>query len=277
MVGENRMENETISSPPTGDALRASRVYAMAGLCLVAGLGIGYVTRGSGTLQSTQRTVAGMAQSDSSVGSGSGSISVSQGLQPRSGAPAGATTANSASPHNGAMNPASMPSLAAMKQLADRQAAPLLEKLKSDPKNAVLLAQAGAIYHVDHQFQEAAEYYGKATQVDPGNVALRIKFASSLFRSGDADGAIAQLNRALAEDPKDANALFDLGMIRLQGKQDGKGALAAWRQLLKSNPSLSADRKAMVQKLMDGVEASLARPHGMEGARSNDGHLSKIN
>ena len=39
-------------------------------------------------------------------------------------------------------------------------------------------------------------------------------------------------------------------MIKWQGKQDSKGALAAWQELLKSNPQLSPDRKAQVEKLM---------------------------
>jgi cytochrome c-type biogenesis protein CcmH/NrfG len=68
------------------------------------------------------------------------------------------------------------------------------------------------------------------------------------------DGAISQLQQALHYDPKDANALFNLGMIKWQGKQDGKGALAAWQELLKSNPQLSADRKATVQKLMTDAQ-----------------------
>ena len=58
------------------------------------------------------------------------------------------------------------------------------------------------------------------------------------------DGAISQLQTALQYDPKDANSLFNLGMIKWQGKQDGKGALAAWRELLKSNPQLSAEQQS---------------------------------
>ena len=149
-----------------------------------------------------------------------------------------------------------LPSLDEMKQMADSKAAPLLAKLKKDPNNTDLLDQVGAIYHSTHQFKEAASYYDKAVRVDPKNVAMRTKLAISLYRSGDVDGAIAQLNRALSTDPKDANALFDLGMIKLQGKQDSKGALAAWQQLLKSNPQLSPDRKATVQKLMAHVETT---------------------
>ena len=151
--------------------------------------------------------------------------------------------------------------------MADKQAAPLLEKLKNDPRNSALLMQVGAIYHTTHQFKEAAAYYGKAVEVDPRNVALHTKLASSLYRAGDVDGAIAQLNRALSYEPNDANSLFDIGMIRLQAKGDGKGALAAWQKLLKTNPQLSADRKATVQKLMADVLTTLGDQRGIKGAR----------
>ena len=164
------------------------------------------------------------------------------------------------------------PSLEQMKQMGDKQAAPLKEKLKSDPNNNALLIQVAAIYQSTHQFQAAAAYYGKAVQNDPRNAVLRTELASSLYLGGDADGAIAQLNQALKDDPNNANALFNLGMIRLQGKQDGKGALAAWRQLLKTNPQLSADRKATVLKLMADVMTTLGDEPGKEGAGSHDGH-----
>ncbi len=147
-----------------------------------------------------------------------------------------------------------MPSLEDMKQMADKKAAPLLEKLKSDPTNVPAMMQVGAIYKATHQFKEAGEYYDKALKVDPKNVAARSEYAATLYYSGDVDGAIAQLNQALHDDPKDANSLFNLGMIKWQGKQDSRGALAAWQQLLKANPQLSADRKATVEKLMADVQ-----------------------
>ena len=55
-------------------------------------------------------------------------------------------------------------------------------------------------------------------------------------------------------------------MIKLNGKKDGKGALAAWQRLLKSNPQLSEERKATVQKLMAAVLTMLSDQNGIEGA-----------
>lgn len=213
------MPNEAAEHETGGTDWQVSQVYTMAAICLVVGLAIGYLFRGS-------ESPAAPAQPAATA---------------EAGAPAGGMGGQ-------------MPSLAQMKMMADKKAAPLLEKLKSDPNNSDLLNQVGNIYQATHQFKDAAGYYDKALQTDPKNVAVRTQLASSLFYNGDVDGAISQLQKALKYDPKDANSLFNLGMIRWQGKQDSKGAIAAWQQLLKSNPQLSADRKATVQKLIADVQ-----------------------
>ena len=230
------MINELTTEPAVSESLQAKYVYAMAAIFFLVGLAIGYLFPGSQFTAAPSQTVA------------------------RATAPTAAA----------AMGNAHMPSMEEMKQMADKQAAPLLEKLKSDPNDLTLLTQVGAIYHITHQFGEAAAFYGRASQVAPTNDAVRTKLALSLYRSGDADGAIAQLNQALRYDPKDANSLFDLGMIRLQGKGDGRGAVAAWQQLLKTNPQLSPDRKATVVKLIADVMTTLDAQQGMGGVRHHD-------
>jgi cytochrome c-type biogenesis protein CcmH/NrfG len=71
---------------------------------------------------------------------------------------------------------------------------------------------------------------------------------SSTYYGGDVDGALAQLEQSLKYEPKDANSLFNLGMIRWKGKNDPAGAVAAWQELLKSNPKL--DRKRIVEQMI---------------------------
>jgi cytochrome c-type biogenesis protein CcmH/NrfG len=215
------MPDEAVEQATGGSGWPAKQVYAMAVVCLLVGLAIGYLFRGS-------QPPAAPAQAAASP-------------QPPA-APASAMGGH-------------MPSLDEMKAMADKKAAPLLEKLKSDPKNSDLLFQAGNIYKATHQFKEAVGYYDKALQVNPKNVAVRTEMASCLYYNGDVEGAISQLQQALHDSPNDANSLFNLGMIEWQGKQDKQGALAAWQHLLKSNPQLSPDRKAQVQKLMADVQA----------------------
>jgi len=220
------MTNLSASESAPGELLLPRQVGLIAAVCLALGLGIGYV---SGGLEHPHSSAAAVAPS-------------AQPARPR------------------------VPTLADMKSMADKQAAPLLAQLQGKPNDSALLIQVGAIYHGSHQFKEAAGYYDKAVQADPKNVALRNRLASSLYRSGDVDGDIAQLDQALRDQPRDANSLFNLGMIRLQGKSDGKGALAAWQQLLKSNPQLSAERKAEVQKLMADVLTTMSEQKAAKGA-----------
>jgi cytochrome c-type biogenesis protein CcmH/NrfG len=232
------MAGETIAVSAVVRRLPGRQVYAMAAIYLVVGLVVGYLVRG------------GQSPALSAPGS----------------SPHVVATAAPAPVHPGAKNAGHVPTAQQMKQMADKQAAPLMEKLKSNPKDSASLMQVGAIYYTTGQYTEASAYYERALQTEPANVADRVKLATSLYREGDADAAIAQLNKALTYDPKDANTLFDLGMIKLQGKQDGKGALAAWRQLLKSNPQMSTDHKAQVQRLIAGVATSSNDQHGSEGA-----------
>ena len=211
--GNQGMVNEPTTQTSAGSSWPIKQVYTMAVVCLVFGLAIGYLFRGS---QSPASPAQPAANTQLAAPSGGGHT----------------------------------PSLEEMRRMADTKAAPLLEKLKSDPNNSGLLIQVGNIYKATHQFKEAVDYYNKVLQLDPNNVAIRTEMASCLYYNGDVDGAISQLQQALRYNPKDANSLFNLGMIKWQGKQDNKGALAAWQELLRTNPQLSADRKATVQKLM---------------------------
>jgi len=234
------MTNDANLASTAAPALRAAQVYTMAILSMAAGLSLGYLMRSSQLAVEPAHSVPHAVQQT--------------------------TTAAAKAPGHRSM------SLEEMKGLADKQAAPLLEKLKTNPKDSSLLVQVGAIYHTSHRFKEAADYYSRALDSDPQDVAIRTRLASSLYRSGDIDAAIAQLNRALTYDPRNANALFDLGMIKLQGNGDSKGALAAWQRLLKLNPQLSPDRKATVLKLMADVMTMMGDQHGIESARSDDAH-----
>jgi predicted negative regulator of RcsB-dependent stress response len=277
------MKNEPTTAPTASPSLKAAQVYAMAVVCLMLGLAIGYLLRGTKSPVSPTQSAVSAEKASAPGGAVGGAMAGGQIPGPQDvkqtvhkpAQPAAGTGPPSAP--RSAMAGGRMPSLEEMKQMADKQAAPLLEQLKSDPKNSAVLMQVGAIYYTTHRFKEASAYYGKAVQIEPGNAAFRVKLATSLYSSGDVNGAIAQLNQALSDAPNDANALFDLGMIRLQGKQDGKGAVAAWQQLLKTNPQLSTERRAAVEKLMADVLTTLNDQNAMRGAPGNDGHKSNSN
>ena len=213
---------ELTTSQSSSSSWKATQVYALSAVCLLIGLAVGYLFRGS------RSPAASGPRTAMQVGAGpSSAVHAGMGSQP--------------------------PTLDQMKAMADKKAEPLLAKLKDDPKNADLLVQVGKIYYATHQFKEAADYFGKSLEVKPKDIVIRTTLASCLYYGGDIDGALQQLTQATQDDPKDANSLFNLGMIRWKEKKDNKGALSAWGQLLKSNPKLEPSKKAQVEKLMAEV------------------------
>ena len=199
----------------------AKQVYLLSAICLLLGAMLGYLLRGSASPQAATVPVGHEAPATEAGVSG----------------------------HSG-----QMPTLEQMKHMADKKAEPLLAKMRTTPSDPSVLIQIGNIYRSAHQFKDASEYYGKALQLDPRNVAIRTELASCLYYTGDTDGALVQLHEALKTDPKDSNSLFNLGMIEWREKKDAAGALAAWNQLLKSNPGLAGDKKTQVQKLMAEIK-----------------------
>jgi tetratricopeptide (TPR) repeat protein len=133
-----------------------------------------------------------------------------------------------------------------MKAMADKQAAPLQEQLKSKPNDPALLSQIGNLYYDVHVFPVAIDYYQKSLAADPKNVLVRTDMATALFYNNDPDQAIAEFDHALKDDPKNTNALFNRGLVKWQARMDVKGALADWELLLKVNPNFEqADRVRM--------------------------------
>jgi cytochrome c-type biogenesis protein CcmH/NrfG len=146
----------------------------------------------------------------------------------------------------GGMGQQQMPTPEQMKAMADKQAAPLLEQLKSKPNDPALLAQVGNMYYDAQIFPIAIDYYQKSLAINAKNAAVRTDLATALFYSNDADHAIAEFDQALKDDPKNSNALFNRGIVKWQAKMDVNGAVADWEKLLKQDPNYDqADKVRM--------------------------------
>jgi len=134
-----------------------------------------------------------------------------------------------------------------LEYLADMQAQPLLAQLKSTPDDPQLLAKLGSIYYMAHNFKEASTYFKRSVD-RKDDVVVRTELGRAYYYAGDPDSALAEFENVLKSDPNNANALFNVGMVKWQSKSDAEGAVAAWRQLLLKYPN--HPRKAEVEQLM---------------------------
>jgi cytochrome c-type biogenesis protein CcmH/NrfG len=220
--GVVKMEEEPKQGGKTTSMWTATQTYAMAAVCLLIGVLVGYLVRGSA------KPAAQAAPASAEMQQAATAPSPSTGQQQK------------------------MPTLDDMKRMADKQAEPLLAKLKTDPKNVDLLNQTALTYKAAHQFQDAIGYFQRALDVDPKNVPIRTDMASCMYYTGDVDGALAELDKSLTYDPKHAGTLMNIGIIKWQGKNDVAGAVAAWQTLLKRNPNFP--QKAVIEHMISEAQ-----------------------
>jgi cytochrome c-type biogenesis protein CcmH/NrfG len=142
---------------------------------------------------------------------------------------------------------------AQLKEMADTHAAPLLERLQSNPQDPALLANIGNIYYDAQQYPTAVPYYERALKLKPSDAAVRTDMATAFWYMGDADKAITEFNQALGYEPDNPNTLFNLGVVKWKGKKDGAGAAEAWRKLLAANPNY--DGKGKVEQMLAEVNS----------------------
>ena len=153
-----------------------------------------------------------------------------------SGTPSESSTATSPSATTTAANlPPSIAS--ATEQMLDAEVKPLLQRLDTNPKDVSALTELGNIYFDASQWTSAIGYYTRALNETPKNPDVRTDMGIAYYYTGDADRALKEFDQALKDDPRHAQTLFNVGVVKMNGKNDPKGAIAAWESLLKIDPT----------------------------------------
>jgi cytochrome c-type biogenesis protein CcmH/NrfG len=192
---ENSQNPNQNSVPATWTSREA---YLLAAICLLAGIALGYLYRGSSS------PVPASAPSSSTAAAAAG------------------------------MNPqAQMPTA----DMVNQMAASLLARVQSNPADVDALVQLGNLYMDHRQYAPAIQYYAKALEVDPKNVNVRTDMGTCYFYTGDPKRAVEEFDKSLKLDPNHAQTLFNLGVVQQDGLKDSKAAVATWQKLLATNPN----------------------------------------
>jgi cytochrome c-type biogenesis protein CcmH/NrfG len=192
-------EQNKKQSPTTDNASQGAtgmQAYLLAAFCLVLGVALGYLFRGSASPAAQPAAVAAAVQQDN------GSA--------KAGAEAQAAVAQAAAPY--------------------------LEAVKQNPNDYDSLVKLGNVFYDGQQFSEAVGYYERALVIHPENADVRTDMGTAYWYAGNADKAVTAMEISLKYRPGHPQTLFNLGWVRWQGKADPKGAIEAWQQLLKANP-----------------------------------------
>lgn len=146
----------------------------------------------------------------------------------RAGTVASAPTSTTAAPA-AATPPAGMVDEVALKAYKDI--------LARDPKNFDAAVNAGNMLYDAKRYEESIPFYQQAMTARGTDVNVSTDLGTALWYTGRADAALAQYAVSLSIEPNHAQTLFNMGIVRSDGKQDFKGAVDAWEQLLATNPA----------------------------------------
>jgi cytochrome c-type biogenesis protein CcmH/NrfG len=196
--GKITVSQSTTNATSAGGAWTGRQAYLLAAFCLLLGVALGYLFRGSASPAAAQAAASTTTQQGSGF----------QKQQPDPTAQAALTQA----------------------------AAPLLEAVNKDPNDFDSLVKLGDLFYDGKQFPSAIQYYERALVIHPENPDVRTDMGTAYWYTGDAEKALASMETSLKYRPGHPQTLFNLGWVRWQGKQDPKGAIEAWQQLLKANP-----------------------------------------
>ena len=139
----------------------------------------------------------------------------------------------------------------------DAEVNPLQQRLNSNPHDVAALTELGNIYFDNSQWSTAIGYYTRSLNEAPHNPDVRTDMGIAYYYSGDADRALKEFETALKDDPRHAQTFYNVGVVKLNGKNDPKGAVEAWQTLLRIAPTYPDRTK--VESMIADAQAKLKK------------------
>lgn len=135
---------------------------------------------------------------------------------------------------------------------ATEEIAEYRRRADQNPNDIEALIALGNANLMLRRYDHAKDWYERALKVDPKRHDTRMDLAISLRYLQKPDEAIDQLKQVLAKEPKNAAALYNMGIILLEDKHDQTAAIAKWDALMKAHPD--DPRVPQLRQMVEGLK-----------------------
>jgi tetratricopeptide (TPR) repeat protein len=174
------------------------------------------------------------------------------GTQQGSGPRSVSTTAPAAQSAPAGVAPATRP------VIDETHARSLQNIAERDATNVPSRVDLGNLYFDGERYADAIKWYEQALKLAPRDVNVSTDLAVSYYYIGQVDLALKQFDYSLGVDPKHLKTLLNQGIVQAFGKQDLKGAMASWEQVLKLAPD--SQEGASARRALENLKS--AHPGG---------------
>lgn len=127
--------------------------------------------------------------------------------------------------------------------LSNEQAKSILsleQEVAINPTNGDAWTQLGHVYFDTDNFAKAIRAYEKSLELSPGNPNVLTDLGVMYRRNGQPEKAVESFDKAIAIDPNHEQSRFNKGIVLRYDMNDREGAVKAWEDLLRINPSALA-------------------------------------
>jgi len=168
-----------------------------------------------------------------------------------------------------AQAPPSASSAQPPKPLDEAQVRALRSAAEADPKNVQARVQLANLYFDAERYGDALTWYEDALRLNPKDANVSTDLGVCYYYLDQPDKALQQFDRSLTIDPKHAKTMLNIGVVRAFGKQDLKGAAAAWQKLIEVAPESPEAQGA--KRMLDSLKSAHPEIGGAAPATKGDG------
>lgn len=133
----------------------------------------------------------------------------------------------------------------------------LEKETSANPENVEAWIQLGNVYFGTKQYQEAIGAYEKSLELNPNNADVWTDMGVMYRRNGQPKKAIEAFDKATEIDPQHEISRFNKGIVLMHDLNDPEGALQAWEELVKVNPSAKSPSGQPVMELIERFKESI--------------------
>jgi cytochrome c-type biogenesis protein CcmH/NrfG len=154
-------------------------------------------------------------------------------------------------PAPSAQPPSQMPSLTPQQ---GQRVMELEKDLASNPGNGEAWVELGNLYFDSNDPSQAIRAYKKAVDLNPYNADVWTDLGVMYRRTKKPFEALAAFNKAADIDPRHEQSRFNKGIVLMHDLDDRQGAVKAWEDLLKVNPSAKTSTGQPIRQLVEGLK-----------------------
>lgn len=130
----------------------------------------------------------------------------------------------------------------------------LKESIKKDPNNADMWAQLANAYYEIQDYQQSIETYLQLITLADDKSSVYQDLGVVYRKNGQFEKSIEAFEKAIAQEPENLHALFNIGIVQFHDLNDEDGAKKTWEKVAAVNPDFQISTGQTIQQLIEKLK-----------------------